>query len=570
MRLQLRLTPRMRAFPARPTSLALRARRPGPSTDARERRASSARGWLVIAAFFTLILGLVSAPSASADVDLADTGERSGQVDRGVVLERWLSDTWRSVEAMVVDSTGLPADKIGAGLTPGERARYTSPTNIATYLWSVVVARDTGLITPGDARDRVSAVLGSLAAMDVHEPSGMFFNWYDPNTGDVITTWPEDGSTVLPFLSSVDNGWLASGLMVARTAFPALADESQALLDAMDFRWFYDPEGRSPDFPTGFVRGGFWETEPADCSVKGNYTGSDDPDVYYNCVHYGGLNNDPRIAYYAAIALGDLSARVYYGLYRTFPNGPCADWGWTEQKATGPTRTYLGVPTFEGSYTYRGLRFVPSYGGSMFEALMADLVVPEDEWGPRSWGRTHPAFVQGQIEHGLIEAKYGYWGFSPANNPFGGYGVYGVDAMGEAADGWTSDAEGTLVDRGWPGCRDPQPAPTEWGDGIVTPHASFLALRYAPLTAIANLLRIEHRLGAYGPGGFFDSVAVRSGTTSRAHLMLDQGMVMAALGNVLADDTVRRHFAGAGVRQVLRPLLARETFNVPAHQRRSP
>ena len=44
------------------------------------------------------------------------------------------------------------------------------------------------------------------------------------------------------------------------------------------------------------------------------------------------------------------------------------------------------VKVFEGTYDYRGVRIVPSWGGSMFEALMVPLFVPEDAWAPRSWG----------------------------------------------------------------------------------------------------------------------------------------------------------------------------------------
>ncbi len=41
---------------------------------------------------------------------------------------------------------------------------------------------------------------------------------------------------------------------------------------------------------------------------------------------------------------------------------------------------------------------------------------------------------------------------------------------------------------------------------------------------------------AYGPGGFYDAIAVRSGQVSKRYLSLDQGMIMAALGNELAGD----------------------------------
>ena len=122
---------------------------------------------------------------------------------------------------------------------------------------------------------------------------------------------------------------------------------------------------------------------------------------------------------------------------------------------------------------------------------MVPLFVPEETWGPRSWGVNHPLYVRGQIEHGLDEAKYGYWGFSPSNDPAGGYREYGVDQLGLDGAGYTSDQERTTVDQPFEGCRTGSPAPTSYGDGVVTPHASFLALRYAPKAALANLAKIR-------------------------------------------------------------------------------
>ena len=72
---------------------------------------------------------------------------------------------------------------------------------------------------------------------------------------------------------------------------------------------------------------------------------------------------------------------------------------------------------------------------------MPSLFVPEERWGPGSWGANHPLTVRAQIHHGLTEAGYGYWGFSPANIPEGGYAVYGVDAIG-------MDPNGIPVQRG--------------------------------------------------------------------------------------------------------------------------
>ena len=85
----------------------------------------------------------------------------------------------------------------------------------------------------------------------------------------------------------------------------------------------------------------------------------------------------------------------------------------------------------------------------------------------------------------MTEAGYGYWGFSPANTPEGGYGAYGVDGAGMDPNGMPSNEDNTLVDHGFAGLPGPaRRSPTRrrppTRNGVVTPHAAFLALRYAP------------------------------------------------------------------------------------------
>jgi len=252
----------------------------------------------------------------------------------------------------------------------------------------------------------------------------------------------------------------------------------------------------------------------------------------------------------------------YFALWRTFE--PNCDWSWQEMKPVGEYRDHLGITVFEGTYRYRGLRFVPSWGGDMFEALMPDLLVPEASWAPDSWGRNHPVYVRGQIAHGLEEAGYGHWGFSPSSDPFGGYREYGVDPMGLDPEGYTSDRERTRVDYGFDGCRSGASDPTTFGDGVITPHAVFLALPYAPGAALTELAALRRDFDGYGAGGFYDAVAVRSGTVARRHLALDQGMIMASLGNLLAHDVIRRGFTAGIVERRLRPLLGIEEFTVSA------
>jgi Putative glucoamylase/Protein of unknown function (DUF3131) len=457
-------------------------------------------------------------------------------------LRTYAADTWHSFDMMLYPETGLVADNVSAA---GDRARYTSPTNIGTYLWSTIAARDLGLISAAEARTRIARTLATVSTLERHTASGQFYNWYDPATGAKLTTWPVDGSPVYPFLSSVDNGWLAAALVMVKNAVPELAAQANAIYQSMHFGFYYDPG-------PGLLRGGAWVDPPPGCSVY-------DPvkDVYFTCHHYGALNTEPRIASYIAIARGEVPPTHYFKMWRTFP--PTCDWGWQEMQPQGVTRTYLGVDVYEGHYTYAGLNIVPSWGGSMFEALMVPLLVPEEQWAPRSWGVNHPLYVEAQMFHGKEEAHYGYWGFSPSNNPDGGYREYGVDPIGLEPNGYASDQERTLVDYGFGDCRPPQPPPADYGRGVVTPHASFLAVDFARGPALANLAKLKRNFDVYGEGGFYDAVDVVTGKVSRYYLALDQGMIMLAIANELTGDRLQRYFAQE-VEAAIRPVIGMEEF----------
>jgi hypothetical protein len=188
-----------------------------------------------------------------------------------------------------------------------------------------------------------------------------------------------------------------------------------------------------------------------------------------------------------------------------------------------------------------------------------DLLEPD---GGRA---NHPLTVRAQIFHGLREAGYGYWGFSPANKPEGDYGAWGVDGAGMDPRGMPSNEDVTLVDHGFAGCpgRPAQPdPPPPYRNGVVTPHAAFLAQRYAPRATAANVRRLARDFpGLYGKWGFRDSVNVMTKRVSDAYLSLDQGMIMAALGNALGNDVLRRGFAGKGIKRTLRPVIGVERFS---------
>lgn len=239
------------------------------------------------------------------------------------------------------------------------------------------------------------------------------------------------------------------------------------------------------------------------------------------------------MASYLGIADGSLPTDHYWHLMRTLLPG-----AGQEQEPQGEYVEIDGVRVWEGHYTYRGRKLVPTWGGSMFEALMVPLFVPETEWSPRSWGTTHRRYVRSQIEHGLIEEDYGYWGFSPASIPAGGYREYGVDGIGMQEEGYNSL-------------------------GVVTPHASFLALPQAPAEALTNLRALDRAFGAYDDRyGFRDSVDVTTGRVSDFVLALDQGMITAAIAQHLHPGLLQTPFRTAGFHTRVRPLLGKERFSL--------
>jgi hypothetical protein len=376
--------------------------------------------------------------------------------------------------------------------------------------------------------------------MERYRDTGQFYNWYDHRTGEKLTTWPPSGEPHVPRLSSVDNAWLAVGLRIVRERVPALAARADALYQAMDFGIYYRPD----------VNRILFHIAPSTGSAP--------------CC-YDTIVSESRIAYYVGVEKGDLPSKVYYGPWRTFPDS--CDWSWQETRPEGFNRVYEDFPVYEGTYPYdNGTRLVPSWTGSMFEALMPSLFVPEEAWGPGSWRVNHPNTVDAQIHHGLEVAGYPAWGFSFSNNPAGGYSGYGVDAAGLDPNGAASNNGRTLVDRGYEGCPGrpavPDPPQSAYTHGVVTPHATFLGLRWRPREALASLAALERDFGAWTKWGFYDAVDVDSGQVSPAYLSLDQGMIMAALGNALGDDVIRDAFATRDLERAVRPAVAVEEFNV--------
>jgi hypothetical protein len=258
--------------------------------------------------------------------------------------------------------------------------------------------------------------------------------------------------------------------------------------------------------------------------------------------HYGLLNTETRIAAYIGIGTHGMPGDVWWRTWRTLP----ASFDWQTQPPQGPTVTVhdpqsgKAFDVVEGHYTYGGVDYVPSWGGSEFEALMPNLVVPETKWGPASFGANDRNYALASISYAQNALHYPVWGLSPASTPddTGGYDAFGAHALSSNAN-----------------C-------CPYSDYAVTPHASFLALTVAPEEAYANIVALRGSHGVYGPYGFYDSLNPTTGSVAHRYLVLDQSMILAALDKVLEHGGLARYYAADPVGKAARPYLAGERFSI--------
>jgi len=299
---------------------------------------------------------------------------------------------------------------------------------------------------------------------------------------------------------------LAAGLMVARMAFPELAEPCTKLLDQMDFSFFYDPITRQVS--------------------HGYYTNPGKPSLY----HYGTFYTEARLGSLIAIGKGEIPERHWFEMVRTFP-GECAGQSRTPQAIK--LKTVRGHTFSAGYYEWNGVQYVPSWGGSMFEALMPTLVLDEIEYAPKSLGINDRIHAEVQDRYAVDDRGYRVWGISPCSSPATGlYAEYGIHVLG---------SRGYVV-------------------GPVTPHAAALALSVRPEAGIANLRALADLYDVYGDYGFYDAVDPRSGEVAYAYLALDQSMLFIALANHLTNGQVQKRFASDPIVQKVLPMIGEEDF----------
>ena len=496
-------------------------------------------------------------------------------------LLRVARDTWKFYGADVDPVTHLPMDNLtfaAGSTTPTSYGRYTSAANIGVYLWAVVAARDLGLVSGPRARADVRATLTEVARLKRFD--GFLYQWYDTTNGDVIRN-PGDidcAAETVPvfdncfFVSNVDNGWYASGLIVVRQAMPQLRHLADSLIAPMNFGIFYDGRAETHcntnpaipgNQPTGQMYGGYYVGLPP--GQGSNWT------HYY---HNGAFYSDPRISAYIGMGLHQMPGNVWWRSWRVLPPpAPFAgcqstdpDFSWQGQwPMAGRWQTYTDprsgqqFTVWEGHYTYPGsdLTFIPTFGGGMFEGLMPNEVVPETSWGPRSFGLADARTAQVQIKYATEQLGYPVWGMSPSStaDDTGNYGGFGVEGL--AFPYFGTGASTSHPNLGLSQCHG---CATE---DVVTPHASFLALDVAPRQAYANITALRALYpGVYGADGFFDAVNPATGAIGHRYLVLDQSMIMAALDNALNDRAIQRDFARDPVSWAARTYLSLENMAI--------
>jgi hypothetical protein len=504
---------------------------------------------------------LVAVPAASAQPAPSDSAHQLAKPSGGLTAQqraellKVAKDTWAFYQKDVDPKTHLPLDNLGPG---GVRGTYTSAANIGVYLWAVVAASDMHLISHTKAVSLVKATLTEVSTMERHD--GFLLQWYDTTTGQAIlnpgdincSQDPTPSNDNCYFLSAVDNGWYASGLVVARQALPEVSGLASSLLGDMDFSIFYDNRAQKPgcntnpdipgNQPTGQMYGGYYVDQG--------------PAGYHN----GALYSDPRIAMYMGMGLHQMPGDVWWRTWRTLPPMQCPtdpDFSWQGQWPPEGYWTTITDPqsgkqftVWEGHYTYPGtdLKYIPTFGGGMFEGLMVNDVVPETTWGPQGFGLADARTVQVQIKYATEKLGYPVWGMSPSSTPddSGSYATYGVEGQT------------------FPTGQQLSQCTTCASESAVTPHASFLALMTDPQAAYANIqkLRTLYPDIYTSNGGFYDAVNPTTGSVGHRMLVLDQSMIMASLDNALNGNRLQKYFAADPVSWAAHTYLRMETMSL--------
>ena len=206
----------------------------------------------------------------------------------------------------------------------------------------------------------------------------------------------------------------------------------------MDFGFYYNPIENQ-------IRGGYWPSVPPgpglQCRRSTTYRlparCGRRQQAGFTCHHYGAFNTEPRIASYIGIAYGQIPAAP---LLRRLPHvrghvrlelaGDEADRrvGGVHGRRRGRSASSRAPTSTTTSSSCRPGAAVPSRHSWCRSSC------PRSS-GARAAGASPTRCTRSPRSSSASgEARYGYWGFSPASDPAGGYREYGVDCDRHGAE----------------------------------------------------------------------------------------------------------------------------------------
>lgn len=418
------------------------------------------------------------------------------------LLKEIAKDTWKFFKNVIDKNTYLVMDNITVRkkVEDCKVADFTNITNIGLQFLVVLAAYDFKFISKKEAINIMEKLVNTIKGIAKWE--GLSYNYY--RTKDAVIA--------NQYISSVDNGWLAAGLICLRNSFGGkLKKEATSLLDQMKFGKLYSKQ-----------HGQLYLGYMADKKQYSQY-------------HYGLLCTEPRVTSLIGIGKGDVPQEHWFRIYRTLPQ----EWDWQRQIPEGKKKNINGVEFFGGYYKYGDEKYVPSWGGSMFETLMPLIVIDEEKWMPKSMWANDRAIAKLHIKYSK-ENGYKYWGYSPCSTPqkdkrWWGYHEFGIPVLG--AKGY-------------------EPL------GIVTPHAMILPLLAGYKEEVMDNLRslLKEYPGVYGEYGLYDSVDTINNRITKKYLALDQGMLFIALCNYINKGSIQKRFEKDEIFKNVIELIGQEDF----------
>ena len=370
-----------------------------------------------------------------------------------------------------------------------EQAGYTSITDIGLQLASISGAFKTGILPGHEAKAMVEKIIDTLNIMEAYDASfgdfdgcRYYFNYY------VLDTLTSDKKII----SSIDNAWLATGLIIARETFPELEEKISPIVDKMDFNLFYNPR-------RNLFRIGFLYNSDTDSLI-------DLSSLYNQQATYKTMNSETRMISYIAIGKGDIS-----------------------EKEISEHLQKLDRELTE----YNGIKVSRSFGGSVFEHGMPALFVNEADLSPLGFGIN----LKKSLYIQMLQAKelnYPIWGESPSTDENYGYSTFGAHSGKDPYD----------------------------SRGVITPHASFLALEVLPYEAKQNLENIALLFPeAYRENfGFADAININNNEVITKYLALDQGMTFIAALNSTSNGIIRDIFTNSTEGKIIDNVLSDIAF----------